>query len=53
MRSRQRHGAFEGMEFGFAVRDVFVRGQAVVRDGKLGGRSIGRMVRPLQVQAWT
>jgi allantoinase len=53
MRSRQRHGAFEGMEFGFAVRDVFVRGQAVVRDGKLGVRSIGRMVRPLQVQART
>ena len=53
MRSRQRHGAFEGMEFGFAVRDVFVRGQAVVRDGKLAGRAIGRMVRPLQVHART
>jgi dihydroorotase len=53
MRSRQRHGAFEGMEFGFAVRDVFVRGQAVVRDGKLTGRPRGRMVRPLQVHART
>jgi allantoinase len=53
MRSRQRHGAFEGMEFGFAVRDVFVRGRAVVRDGKLAGRSSGRMVRPLQVHART
>jgi allantoinase len=53
MRSRQRHGAFDGMEFGFAVRDVFVRGQAVVRDGKLAGRQSGRMVRPLQVHART
>jgi dihydroorotase len=53
MRSRQRHGAFDGMDFGFAVRDVFVRGQAVVRDGKLAGRPTGRMVRPLQVHART
>jgi dihydroorotase len=53
MRSLQRHGAFEGMEFGFAVRDVFVRGQAVVRAGKLAGRPSGRMVRPLQVHART
>ena len=53
MRSRQRHGAFDGMEFGFAVRDVFVRGQVVVRDGKLAGRPSGRMVRPLQVHART
>jgi dihydroorotase-like cyclic amidohydrolase len=53
MRSRQRHGAFDGMEFGFAVRDVFVRGHAVVRDGKLAGGSSGRMVRPLQVHART
>jgi hypothetical protein len=32
---------------------VFVRGQAVVRDGKLTGRPRGRMVRPLQVHART
>jgi hypothetical protein len=32
---------------------VFVRGQAVVRDGKLAGRPTGRMVRPLQVHART
>jgi dihydroorotase len=53
MRSLQRHGAFEGMEFGFAVRDVLVRGQAVVRAGKLAGRPSGRMVRPLQIHART
>jgi allantoinase len=46
MRSRQRHGALDGEEFGFAIRDVFLRGQAVVRDGKLVGRAAGRMVRP-------
>jgi allantoinase len=53
MRSRQRHGALDGMEFGFAVRDVFVRGQGVVRDGKLTSGHSGRMVRPLQVHART
>ncbi len=47
MRSRQRHGALDGKEFGFAIRDVFVRGRPVVRDGKLVGRAAGRMVRPL------
>ena len=46
MRSRQRHGALDGKEFGFAIRDVFLRGRAIVRDGKLTGRASGRMVRP-------
>jgi dihydroorotase-like cyclic amidohydrolase len=46
MRSRQRHSALEGKEFSFAIRDVFLRGQAVVREGKLVGRAAGRMVRP-------
>jgi allantoinase len=46
MRSRQRHGALDGKEFGFAIRDVFLRGRAIVRDGKLTGRPSGRMVRP-------
>ena len=42
MRSRQRHGALEGQEFGFAIKAVFLRGEAV------GGarRPRGRMVRP-------
>ena len=47
MRSRQRHGALDAREFGFAVSDVFLRGRPVVRDGKLVGRAAGRMVRPL------
>jgi len=46
MKSRQRHGALDGKEFGFAVRDVFLRGQAVVREGNRVGRPGGRMVRP-------
>jgi allantoinase len=46
MRSRQRHGAFDGMDFRFGIRDVFLRGRAIVRDRKLTGRASGRMVRP-------
>ena len=46
MKSRQKHSALDGKEFGFAVRDVFVRGQAVVREGTRVGRPGGRLVRP-------
>ena len=46
MRSKQRHGAFNGMDFRFGIRDVFLRGRAIVRDSKLTGRASGRMVRP-------
>ena len=46
MRSKQRHGAFDGMDFRFGIRDVFLRGRAIVRDGKLTGRASGRKVRP-------
>jgi dihydroorotase-like cyclic amidohydrolase len=46
MRSKQRHGAFDGMDFRFGIRDVFLRGRAIVREGKLTGRASGRMVRP-------
>ncbi len=42
MRSRQRHGALEGQEFGFAIKDVFVRGERVQHTG----RARGRQVRP-------
>jgi dihydroorotase len=42
MRSRQRHGALEGKEFGFAVKDVFLRGESVVR----AARARGRWLRP-------
>lgn len=45
MRSRQRHGALEGMEFDFEIKGVLLRGESVLR-GAAGG---GRMVRPALV----
>jgi allantoinase len=42
MRSRQRHAALDGMEFGFAIKDVYLRGESVVN----GAEPRGRMVRP-------
>jgi dihydroorotase len=45
MRSKQRHAALEGQEFGFAVNEVFLRGEPLTRDG----RTRGRMVRPALV----
>jgi dihydroorotase (multifunctional complex type) len=45
--SRQRHGALEGLRFGFAVRAVYARGELVARDGEPVGRpGRGRLVRP-------
>lgn len=47
MHSRQRHGALEGMRFGFAVRAVYARGELVARDGRPVARpGRGRLVRP-------
>ena len=46
MRSKQRRGALDGKEFGFAITDVFLRGQALVRGGRRTGRTGGRMIRP-------
>ena len=45
MRSRQRHGALEGTEFDFAIKEVYLRGEPVGR----GGKPRGRMVRPALV----
>jgi dihydroorotase len=42
MRSRQRHGALEGKELGFAIHEVFLRGEPVSKST----RPRGRMVRP-------
>jgi allantoinase len=42
MRSRQRHGALEGKEFGFSVVEVYLRGEPVTK----ARRPRGRMVRP-------
>lgn len=45
MRSRQRHGALEGKEFDFSIKEVLLRGESVLR----GTRPTGRMVRPVLV----
>ena len=45
MRSRQRHGALEGKEFDFTVKEVYLRGEPV----RQGGKPRGRMVRPALV----
>ena len=45
MRSRQRHGALEGTEFDFVIKEVFLRGESVTRSS----RTRGRMVRPALV----
>jgi allantoinase len=42
MRSRQRHAALDGMEFGFAIKDVYLRGESLLH----GAEARGRMVRP-------
>ena len=45
MRSRHKHGALEGSEFDFAIKQVFLRGERV--DVKAKAR--GRMIRPALV----
>jgi dihydroorotase len=46
MRSRQTHGALDGLEFSFSIAEVYVRGHLVARDGRKVGAGIGRMVAP-------
>ncbi|HSS94222.1 MAG TPA: dihydroorotase family protein, partial [Candidatus Dormibacteraeota bacterium] len=49
MRSKQRHSALDGLDFGFLVRDVYLRGVAVASEGRrAASHSAGRMVRPLK-----
>ena len=45
MRSRQRHGALEGKEFDFSIKEVLLRGESVLRKSQ----PRGRMVRPALV----
>jgi dihydroorotase (multifunctional complex type) len=49
MKSRQKHGALEGMESSFSIAEVYVRGRPAVRKGRPVGGTIGRMVSPLAV----
>ena len=46
MRSRQHHAALNGLDFGFSVHEVYLRGALVARDGKSVGPASGRLVRP-------
>lgn len=46
MHSRQRHGVMEGFECSFAVKEVYLRGNLVAREGDLVGRARGGFVRP-------
>jgi allantoinase len=48
MRSRQRHGALDGMEFGFSVRATYLRGSLVSGEGRRAERPSGRIVRPFR-----
>jgi dihydroorotase (multifunctional complex type) len=49
MHSRQRHGALEGLRFGYALRAVYSRGELVGRDGEpVGQPGRGRLVRPVR-----
>ncbi|HYL07635.1 MAG TPA: amidohydrolase family protein, partial [Candidatus Udaeobacter sp.] len=45
MRSRQRHGALQGKQFDFKIKEVLLRGESVLR----AARPRGRMVRPALV----
>jgi len=53
MRSRQKHGALEGMKVSFAIRSAYLRGTPVFADGRLAGRAGGRMARPARVPVST
>ena len=46
MKSKQKHGVLEGLEVGFSIVEVYVRGRLVVRRSRAVGEAIGRMVRP-------
>ncbi len=45
MRSRQRHGALQGKQFDFKIKEVLLRGESVLK----ATRARGRMVRPALV----
>ena len=45
MRSRQRHGALDGLEFGFSIKEVYLRGSPVSA-ARGSARAAGRFVLP-------
>src|SRR5207248_669372 len=46
MRSRQKHGALEGLKVSFAINSVYLRGTPVYASGRVTSRPSGRMVGP-------
>lgn len=46
MKSKQKHGALEGLESSFSIVEVYVRGRLVFKHGRAVGKPIGRMVKP-------
>ena len=48
MRSKQKHGALEGLESSFSIAEVYVRGRLVMRRGRAVGPAMGRLVKPLK-----
>ena len=46
MRSKQNHGAMEGLDSSFSIVEVYVRGRLVVKQGRSIGGPVGRMVKP-------
>ena len=46
MRSRQKHGALEGLKVSFAINSVYLRGTPVYANGRVTSRPSGRMVGP-------
>jgi dihydroorotase-like cyclic amidohydrolase len=46
MKSKQKHGALEGLESSFSIVEVYLRGRSVIRKGRAVGEPAGRMVKP-------
>jgi dihydroorotase len=53
MRSRQKHGALEGLKTSYSISSVYLRGAPVFATGRLAARASGRMLRPAPVGAPT
>ncbi len=53
MRSRQRHGALEGLRSSFSIRSTYLRGAPVFANGRLAGGATGRLVRPALLKPLT
>jgi allantoinase len=46
MKSKQKHGALEGLESSFSIVEVYLRGRSVIQKGRAVGEPVGRMVKP-------